>query len=392
MRIGFLYNHDAPHQVMHSASIVEAILKQAPDTEVSLLASSQELLDTALDICGPAVALCIQHRVLGVPAIGAAAAHALDFISPASRVYNLFAHRKLLGSFDALVVTERTSLVLRRFQQCDRTALIYISHGAGDRAIGFQPDIAKFDLILLSGDKLRQRFLAKGDVADNRIRIVGYPKLDSVKRLVGRDQPVFNNGKPVVLYNPHFEPYLSSWYKMGEHVLDYFLNTDRYNLIFAPHVMLFRRHVHISLEHRTFQYLRALAKKYRNVPNIHIDLGSRSSIDMTYARQASIYVGDVSSQVYEFLLLGQRPCIFLNAHGAKEWQRNPDYRFWAFGPVVTDIDGLIQALAAAPTSVDQYRAVQAAALQETFSVCEATPSSRAAHAILTHLRPVPRPT
>jgi hypothetical protein len=53
---------------------------------------------------------------------------------------------------------------------------------------------------------------------------------------------------------------------------------------------------------------------------------------MTYLRAADIYLGDVSSQVYEFLL-EPRPCIFLNAHGVS-WRGDPSYLHWSLGRVV----------------------------------------------------------
>ncbi len=66
---------------------------------------------------------------------------------------------------------------------------------------------------------------------------------------------------------------------------------------------------------------------------------------MDYTLGCDIYVGDVSSQVYEFLVR-PRPCLFLNAHGA-EWRGNPDYAMWAFGPVIGPDDDIGQAIARA---------------------------------------------
>src|SRR3546814_2965461 len=47
---------------------------------------------------------------------------------------------------------------------------------------------------------------------------------------------------------------------------------------------------------------------------MHIDLGSERSIDMSYTGSADLYLGDVSSQVAEYLYR-PRPCVFLNAQG-----------------------------------------------------------------------------
>ncbi|MGH1560342.1 hypothetical protein ACRAWD_27245 [Caulobacter segnis] len=53
--------------------------------------------------------------------------------------------------------------------------------------------------------------------------------------------PMLDDGRPVVLYNPHVSPHLSSWYRNGRQVLDWFVEHDDHHLIFAPHVMLFER-------------------------------------------------------------------------------------------------------------------------------------------------------
>ena len=49
-----------------------------------------------------------------------------------------------------------------------------------------------------------------------------------------------------------------------------------------------------------------------------VDLDSHRLNDMTYTNAADIYLGDVSSQVYEFSTQ-PRPCVFINAHGVA-WQ------------------------------------------------------------------------
>ena len=61
---------------------------------------------------------------------------------------------------------------------------------------------------------------------------------------------------------------------------------------------------------------------------------------MTYILAADIYLGDVSSQVYEFLLQ-PRPCIFLNGHGVT-WKHDPYYVHWKLGQVVDDLDTQLQ--------------------------------------------------
>ena len=50
-----------------------------------------------------------------------------------------------------------------------------------------------------------------------------------------------------------------------------------------------------------------MPKQLLRAPNLRFDPGSPASTDMTYTRAADIYLGDVSSQVYEFIA-EPRPC------------------------------------------------------------------------------------
>jgi hypothetical protein len=103
-------------------------------------------------------------------------------------------------------------------------------------------------------------------------------------------------------------------------------------------------------------------------------------IDMTYVAAADIYLGDVSSQSYEFLLLGYRPCIFVNAHGVP-WADDPSYRFWHFGEVVTAAAEVPAAIARAAGLHPRFLLQQQATLEETFAPLEGS-AERAADAVL----------
>jgi CDP-glycerol glycerophosphotransferase (TagB/SpsB family) len=144
----------------------------------------------------------------------------------------------------------------------------------------------------------------------------------------------FDNDRPTFLYNPHFDPYLSSWYDQGAAILEWFYQRpDEYNLIFAPHVMLFVKKVHISMEYKVTRTRPDVDAKYLAAPNIRVDVGSPRLFDMSYTFSADAYIGDVSSQVYEFLYR-PRPCIFVDVHSGNDPHDPPAYDFWRNGPVV----------------------------------------------------------
>ncbi|WP_338504261.1 hypothetical protein V6R86_10015 [Sphingomonas kaistensis] len=279
----------------------------------------------------------------------------------------LWRNRRELGSFDAIVVPERTSLILRRMG-VTRPAFINLPHGAGDRAISVDPRYNLFDRILLAGPKTAARMISTG-IRASSIRQVGYPKAEFLADIAGGKSPLFENGRPVVFFNPHFRRHLSSLDAAMQIVEAITAETD-YNLIVAPHIRSFE-----GASEDELRRWHALAVPGRVI----VDTGSPRLIDMSYVAAADLYLGDVSSQVYEFLLLGLRPCVFVNAHGVK-WADDLSYRHWHLGSVVTPA-GVVQGLRTALSERDAYAERQQAAVAETFARLKGS-SESAADAIL----------
>jgi hypothetical protein len=71
--------------------------------------------------------------------------------------------------------------------------------------------------------------------------------------------------------------------------------------------MLFKKKLHVSLEYRTARLRPDLAPRWHEAANILIDTGSTRLVDMTYTLSADGYIGDVSSQIYEFSFI-RAPC------------------------------------------------------------------------------------
>lgn len=379
-RLGFLFNHDTLHQIAHTAPIISELVQIKTPASITILTSSAEQEALVRSFLGADVVAHVQFVSLSIDWLARLVDRFIGKAVPVQRVAMLLQNRAIFADLDVLVVPETTSTMLKTRFGLSGLGLVYVPHGAGDRSIGFRNDVREFDFVLLSGTKVRDRMLNMGLITEAGHAIVGYPKFDTIGP---EPEPVFTDGKPVVVYNPHFDPYLSSWYKMGERVLEQFAAQDRFNLIFAPHVMMHRRKYHLSVEHFQIGAVSDLAEKFMGHANIHIDTGSARSSDMSYTRQADIYLGDASSQVYEFLLT-PRPCIFLNSHDAK-WQGNPDYGHWALGEVLGDVAELPAALDRAVAAPDAYRAVQEAAVNDTFALSDIPSSRRAAQAIAAFL-------
>jgi hypothetical protein len=378
MRIGFLFNHDQTHQVAHSLPIALAMAGQGFSGELIVATTNASLAAEVRRLGGDLIGTRIQHVELGPSAFSRRMDAIFGKVLPASKllVYrdNLDFFRKL----DVLVVAEKTSLLLKKRYGLHDLAIVHTRHGAGDRAIGFDKASTGFDHVLCSGPKIRDRLIVEAGVDPDRISLVGYPKFDVLMDAPGkRFLPAADK---VVLYNPHCSPHLSSWFRHGHGVFETFLADERNGLIFAPHVMLFQRQFVVTIDKLTVEKPGAIPQRFLRGENIKIDLGSRASTDMTYTMAADIYLGDASSQVYEFLLK-PRPCIFLNSQG-HQWQGNPNFLHWTAGEVISSPDELPGAIARADELHElKYRSVQEALFRQSFDLRTKSSSVRAAEAI-----------
>ncbi len=419
MKIGFLFNHYLSYQVQHGAPYAFQLSRIRPDYEVEILCSTDEAVEEAKKIerlypgsncsirnLGNSVVTKVISSVIRTVKIGIrtvkiaarsltrggkrASSSDADYAGRVSAVRSIFespgkksnapnyryfrramllANLPRLSSFDALVAPEKFFLYLKSFPGFRDVKFIGVRHGAGDRPMPpLNKGKAKFDGLLVPGRAYFDRY--KDQIPDGCCEIVGYPKFEIIEQTRPEVPRLFSNDLPTVLYTPHFNPEQSSWIGAGRDVLSFFAERDDLNLIFAPHIRLFQR-----LEYSGGVSL----NEFRDRPNILIDTGSESSIDMTYTRAADIYLGDVSSQVYEFVFHRRRPCVFLNLHSfdASEMQ------FWRFGPVIDGVADLADALLLAEQNfLEVYQGQQDDLVEAAFSASDTPPSQRGAEAIV----------
>jgi hypothetical protein len=378
LKIGFIYNHEVPHQVAHTAPILKEMLIRHPHLKIDVLTSTEDQKKLVRSGLGEALCLKTNFVDLDTTNIDRGLVKAVNAVAPARRVMVLRNNLDLLASYDVFVVPESTSLLLKTQFGLHHLKFVLTHHGAGDRSVAQKASIRDFDFVLVAGEKDEKRHKEHGLIRNGHYAIAGYPKFDFVPH-VPENLDLFGNDNPVVIYNPHFDPYLSSWYDMGVEVLDAFASNPDLNLIFAPHIMLFERKVHTSVEYKRVRVRKSLPKRFERCSNIHIDVGSTRSVDMTYTRYADIYLGDVSSQIYEFLET-RRPTIFLNSHDA-DWAGNPFYTNWTTGPVLSTTDSLIDMVRQAKETHAEYLPAQNAAFNDTFEFSGGKSSVKAANAI-----------
>ena len=369
MRIGFLFNHYLTYQILHGAPIAFELSRLREDLVIDLLFSTREYYEEAIRISSVYPGHKCNFLLLEKSGIS-------DFVPkrfPAlDRPLVLAANRKLLASYDALVAPEKNYIQLKALPSFRKTKFIGMRHGAGDRPGSLNKGILKFDFLMVPGQSYYERF--KNELPEGCCEVIGYPKFEVLEKLNPTVPQLFDNERPTIVYVPHFHRKQSSWISMGAQILSFFKNSKKYNVIFAPHARLFkhiRNHDNIKLD------------EFENIPNILIDTGSGRSFDMTYTRAADIYLGDVSSQVYEFVHHKRRPCVFLNAHNMDQLKMN----FWQLGPVIDKVGMLEHAISNAEQNLEeQYRAKQDFFVNAAFTDDGRLPSQKGADAIVRFLQ------
>jgi len=287
-----------------------------------------------------------------------------------NRVGVLLSNLARLRGYDALLTAERTSTLLRRLRLF-QGLLAIVAHGAGDREVTFDPRYRHFDLVLAPGKKARETLVTCGLVDPAQCIVTGYGKFEVIS--AAPPPRFFDNDRPVVLYNPHFRKALSSWPNLGPQIVEAFAETGDFNLIVAPHI-------------RAAGKMRRQIEELARGPlpgNIRVDPGSLHSINMDYTRAADIYLGDVSSQVYEFLRT-PRPCVFLNPRRI-DWAGDPHYRHWNYGCVAETAAEAMTAIRTAHADHPHYAPAQREGFAESVADGDGRAADRAAEAILARL-------
>jgi len=354
-KIGFVF-FDTLHLIHHFVSVASELAKQ-PNYEVDIITyeGDHSYLFSLIEKINADKQLVKQYPTYIYRKI----IERLKKRNLPSRKYLYQKHAKLLLSYDVLVFTDITHTYLFNKKTDKKPYFVLLMHGAGDGEymIGeaYQDLISQFDLITLSGQKVKGFFDKMPNLPESKLKVCGYQKFDVVTIENKENPKLFPNDNPIVLYNPHFKENLSSWNHFGNEIFEFFYKNDHYNLIFAPHINLFKSKLRKRLD---------IDERFKNKENIHIDLGSHRSVNMSYTQMADLYLGDVSSQIYEFLIV-PRPCIFINAHHI-DWKNDKHYQNWKLGKVIHNIDNIKTLLETKDTWQKEFLTKQQKAIQHTF--------------------------
>ena len=148
--------------------------------------------------------------------------------------------------------------------------------------------------------------------------------------------------------------------------------------------MLFRKELHISPEFKVARRRPDVPPEARAAPNILIDVDSPRLFDMSYMLGSDAYIGDVSSQMYEFLAR-RRPAFYLDCRTRPDAEDETWHMFWRTGPRVTTVEELVELLPDFARIGEDYRAAQDELLDYTFDITAEPASVRTARAIARRL-------
>lgn len=332
------------HQFLHGAPAI-ADLSARYDVKVIAYVNSStdgEILQTMLTGLGGGQT---DIRVMKLPRWA-------RIMSRQSKALRLIIWARSIRSARAILVLERTSTLLKRLPgHCP--ALIHIPHGVGGprRAGGggVDPRFALFDKVLLAGQADYETTMRLNMLPPEKLSIVGQVKIAGLRKLGQLERKsLFANGRRTILYNPHFHARRGSWEKFGKNIIDMFARQERYNLIVAPHVRLFQE----TDPAATSEYVRSL-----DCDHIIFDPGSNRSMDMTYTLAADAYLGDFSSQLFEFLIY-PRPCVFIDQLGDDGADDTKLPVMWRLGQCVTRAEEIMPAMHASFETHERYASLQ----------------------------------
>jgi hypothetical protein len=340
------------HQFLHWLPAALRLARE-PGVEVTVLGASAAGLEFIRSYDADHL---LQIRKLWVPSL-----RRDGLFSPPSRGLTLLMHSRTLGRYPVIVTTATTTSLLYRLPGFS-SRIVHIKHGAGDREASYRPKHKYFDLTLVNGPKHKAALIARGLRNENNCLVTGNAKFELVRPI--RTAGTANR---TALYNPHFDKQLSSWFRHGPAIVRAMEQIEGWTFVVAPHVKL-----------------KGGPAVQSAAPNVSIDMVSLRSIDMTYTNEASVYIGDVSSQIYEFLR-HPRPCIFLNFDKVV-WQGNENYAHWKLGQVIERPEDLAPALERAHDLQPSFEDAQIAATVHSIDPSPEPASERQARAILAFAR------
>ena len=140
-KICFLFNHDQTHQIAHSLPIALQMAKSGV-ADVTLAVTSMLVETEIRRLSGASLEGMKIVPLQTKSTVSQLLVRAFDHLVPARKLLVYRDNLDFFRQFDALVVSEKSSLILKTRYGLKDVKFIHTRHGAGDRAIGFNAESA----------------------------------------------------------------------------------------------------------------------------------------------------------------------------------------------------------------------------------------------------------
>ncbi|MBI5873364.1 MAG: CDP-glycerol glycerophosphotransferase family protein [Candidatus Omnitrophica bacterium] len=334
-RVYFCYNQSI-HQIYHSLFVAIELSNCAKEFDVVILSTSAQASDIIEDELA-SIPNRVIFKKIRHPGYGR-----VDYSVNWFVLHCYFRMRDPL----AVVVPDYYDNVFRSLWL--KTFWVYVSHGVANRFFSFDKHVRDYDLAILPGERDAKAFQEHLGPMKNA-ETLGYSKLDYFHYHRVKPRILFKDNKPVILYNPHFERSLSSFFDQGAMLIKAIYDTGRYNVIFMPHPDLARKYPRLVEEVRSFP---------------GVALINRPKVNLEYMATSDLYITDISSSVYEWFYFN-RPVLFFNTKKVA-WKTNPYYASWASGDVAEDVPGALKAIEHALANPEEHGAIRRQLFAQTF--------------------------
>ncbi len=220
--------------------------------------------------------------------------------------------------------------------ELDLVKSVQVFHNCGDKNFMEHPKIVKYDMLLFSGEKIKEKLEKLGILKKLRNwKITGYPKLDPVmsNKLIGTRKKVFNNGRKTILYAPtlfngtdkeHGQSSLPLW---GKRIITSLY--EKYNVIIKYHGIVTRK------SHNIYEQIDSLILKLDAEKNVRLIIDDNI---VEYMVQSDLVITDISSVAYEWFHF-DKPILFVNPEPGYFNESNDIFAnsfSWQAGDVVED--------------------------------------------------------
>ncbi|GEM_PF-679385 len=216
--------------------------------------------------------------------------------------------KKLLNRFGTKIV------VYTGFQMIFWGYSVQVFHGSSDKHYLLNHRrILLYDLLLLPGNRHMERIAGAYRLKHpEKFKVVGYPKFDKLVNGIITEKPLFDNGRPTILYAPTWITQGSGsklkFSEYGESSLPLWGTklikaiVPRWNLIIKYHSRIYESHREI----------------YDGINSCIADLNAGDRVKVVidsniteYMNQADLMISDISAVCYEWFHTG-RPIVFAN--------------------------------------------------------------------------------